>query len=141
VKDAAASGYLLWCLLGLFCLRVVGQLLVVLYKPRWLPPMPEWYSGLVPYRILLPIQAAFIIVMGLAAHGLTSNQGVFAVPSPELGRVVIWSSCAYAATMVVRYAVRMARRPDQRWFGGTIPIIFHLVLAAFLYVFGSFHAR
>ena len=24
-----------------------------------------------------------------------------------------------------------ARRPDQLWTGGTIPIIFHLVLAAF----------
>ena len=41
--------------------------------------------------------------------------------------------------MVVRYAVRMARRPDQRWTGGTIPIIFHVVLAAFQWTFAQYH--
>ena len=29
------------------------------------------------------------------------------------------------AAMVVRYAVRMRRRPGERWFGGAIPIVFH----------------
>jgi hypothetical protein len=42
--------------------------------------------------------------------------------------------------MIVRYGIRMARRPDQRWFGGTIPIIFHSVVAAFQWTFGTFHA-
>ena len=42
--------------------------------------------------------------------------------------------------MAARYAVRMRRRPGQRWFGGAIPIVFHFVLAAYLYVLGSFHA-
>jgi hypothetical protein len=42
--------------------------------------------------------------------------------------------------MAVRYVVRMGRQPDQRWFGGTIPIVFHWVLASFLFVLGSFHA-
>jgi hypothetical protein len=46
----------------------------------------------------------------------------------------------YASAIVLRYALRMTRRPDQRWFGGTIPIVFHLVLASFVYVYGSFHA-
>jgi hypothetical protein len=34
----------------------------------------------------------------------------------------------------------MARRPEQRWFGGTVPIVFHCVLAAFLFVLGSYDA-
>jgi hypothetical protein len=42
--------------------------------------------------------------------------------------------------MAVRYAVRMTRRPEQRWFGGTIPIVFHWVLASVVFVYGSFHA-
>jgi hypothetical protein len=46
----------------------------------------------------------------------------------------------YAGAMVVRYAVRMARRPEERWFGGTIPIVFHLVLASYVLVLGRFHA-
>jgi hypothetical protein len=33
----------------------------------------------------------------------------------------------------------MARRPDQRWLGGTIPIIFHAVVAAFQWTFGTYH--
>jgi hypothetical protein len=41
--------------------------------------------------------------------------------------------------MVVRYVARMARRPDQRWFGGTIPIFFHSVIAAFVWTFARYH--
>jgi hypothetical protein len=41
--------------------------------------------------------------------------------------------------MAIRYVVRMRRRPDQRWFGGTIPIVFHFVLASYLYTLGCFY--
>jgi hypothetical protein len=33
----------------------------------------------------------------------------------------------------------MHRSPDQRWFGKTIPIVFHVVLASYLYALGSFY--
>jgi hypothetical protein len=42
--------------------------------------------------------------------------------------------------MVLRYVLRMSLYPDQRWFGGTIPIFFHYVLASFILVFANFHA-
>ncbi|HEY3176754.1 MAG TPA: hypothetical protein VGK94_13445 [Candidatus Polarisedimenticolia bacterium] len=139
MKDPTVCGYLLWFLLGLFCLRVLGQLLVVLRRPRWLPPMEQWYSGVIPYRILLPIQLVFILVMGLIAHSFTGEHLLVPAPGPGFARGIVWFSYLYAALMLLRYAVRMIRRVDQKWFGGTIPIIFHLVLAAFLYVFGTFH--
>jgi hypothetical protein len=41
--------------------------------------------------------------------------------------------------MVIRYIVRMWRRPAERWCGGTIPIIFHTILAAFQWTFASYH--
>jgi hypothetical protein len=41
--------------------------------------------------------------------------------------------------MIIRCTVRMVRRPDQRWSGGTIPIVFHAVVAAFQWTFGTFH--
>ena len=41
--------------------------------------------------------------------------------------------------MAARYVVRMTRRPEARWFGGAIPIVFHLVLAAFLLTWGLYH--
>ena len=41
--------------------------------------------------------------------------------------------------MMARYAIRMVRKPHARWFGGAIPIVFHLVLAAFLLTWGLYH--
>ena len=39
--------------------------------------------------------------------------------------------------MVARYAITMTLYPERRWLGtGTIPIVFHWVLAAYLYVLG-----
>jgi hypothetical protein len=46
----------------------------------------------------------------------------------------------YWAAMAIRYAVRMTRRPEARWLGGAIPIVFHCVLAAFLLVLGTVNA-
>jgi ABC-type multidrug transport system permease subunit len=39
--------------------------------------------------------------------------------------------------MLVRYAVSMALQPEWRWFGHTIPIVFHCVLATFLMTYGT----
>jgi hypothetical protein len=58
---------------------------------------------------------------------------------PGLGRAALWWSYLYFGAMVVRYVVRMTRRPDQRWLGGTIPIIFHSFVAAFQWLFGMYH--
>jgi hypothetical protein len=132
-------GVVLWLCSVLMLLRVVGQLLVFLRAPRWLPPMAQWQSGLVPYAFLLSTQAAVLVLMFWIAADFTSNAGFWLRPMPVLGRIVLVWSCLYAAAMVVRYAVRMARRPDQRWTGGTIPIIFHVVLAAFQWTFAQYH--
>jgi len=43
-----------------------------------------------------------------------------------------------ALTMVARYVIRMARHPEARWVGRTIPIVFHIVLAGWLFVLGSY---
>ena len=60
-------------------------------------------------------------------------------PLEALGWLLVGFAVVYAGSMAVRYAVRMRRRPEARWFGGTIPIVFHLVLATYLYAFGGFH--
>jgi hypothetical protein len=137
--DAETAAAYLLLFTGLFALRVAGQLVVLLRSPGWLPPMEEW--NLLPYRLLLPIQLVFLAVMGAIVAGLFGGQGVLAEPEPGFGRFLIGVAVVYAASMVVRYAVRMRRRPAARWFGGTIPIVFHLVLAAFLVTWGSYHAQ
>jgi hypothetical protein len=132
-------GHTLWFLLFLFFLRVFGQVLVVFFQPRWLPPMSQWYSGLLPYRYLLPIQTLFLIVMGWMSFDITRGNGFFSIPNPNMGNGVVWFSYVYFGSMVIRYLIRMTKHPDQRWLGGTIPIIFHCVLAVFLFVFGQYH--
>jgi len=116
---------------GLFAVRVVGQIGVAAFRPSWLPPMDEW--NFVPYRVLLPVQLVLLVLMGALVAGS-------AEPGRALARGIVASALVYWAAMGVRYAIRMARRPDQRWLGGAIPIVFHCVLAAFLFVLGASHA-
>ncbi len=123
----------------LFVLRVAGQVFVALRAPAWLPPMREW--NLMPYGLLLPIQLVFVAVLTAIVLGLGSREGPFAERHPTFGGFLIGLGALYACSMVVRYSVRMRRRPSERWFGGAIPIVFHIVLAAFLLTWGSYHVQ
>lgn len=121
----------------LFLGRVVGQLLVVRYRPTWLPPMDQWYSGALAYPWLLLTQVVILAGMAAVIVGLVSGAPWAAGPYPSLGAVLVVVAYVYAGSMAVRYVVRMARRPDQRWLGGCIPIVFHVVLAVWLWVIGG----
>jgi hypothetical protein len=135
---ASFAAPFLWLFSFLFLVRVAGQLVVRLRRPRWLPPTEEW--NLTPYRLLLPTQVVILAVMAWIDLSFSLDRGRPVDPRPELGKGVLAFSVVYAAVMAIRYVVRMSRRPEQRWFGGTIPIVFHQVLAAYLVVFGGFHA-
>jgi hypothetical protein len=137
IDSQFAAGFL-WLFSGLFLLRVGGQLYVRLRGPAWLPPTEDW--NLTPYRVLLPVQVVILGVMAWIDFAFASGEGLPVEPRPGLGEGVLVFSYVYAAVMATRYIVQMIRRPSERWFGGTIPIVFHFVLAAYLYVFGSFHA-
>lgn len=71
---------LLWTLLGLFILRVTGQVLVVFFSVTFLPPMQEWYSGLLPYEYLLPSQIVIIVLMVKICLDFTRGAGPFVTP-------------------------------------------------------------
>ena len=128
----------LWVFTALVVYRVLGQLVVVIWAPKWLPPMEAWQSGLVPYWVLLLAQSFVLFLMVSISIDFTRGHGYWVAPRPWIGAAAFYWSYAYAAGMVVRYAHRMTRYPDQRWFGGTIPIVFHTVVAAFQWTFGSF---
>ena len=121
-------------LLVLFVGRVVGQILAATIAPAWLPPMARWYSGLMPYRYLLPVQIVFIAVMVAMIVGVATGAGVLGTRNAAAGRWIVWASYLYALAMVVRSVRYAAAPPEKR--GVLIPIIFHFVLAAFLYVYG-----
>jgi hypothetical protein len=139
IDDPRRASVLLALFAALFAVRVVGQLVVLTRSPRWLPPMEQW--NLLPYPILLPIQLVLIAAMTLVTTELADGADVLSAAGPEAGYALVGVACAYCAAMVVRYVVRMWRRPDQRWFGGAIPIVFHCVLAAWLFVLGLFLVR
>ena len=139
MTDPHTLSVALWLCSVLMLLRVTGQLVVCLRAPSWLPPMSSWQSGLVPYGFLLSTQAVVLFLMFWIATDFWRSSGVWVQPWPRLGRIVLVWSYMYAGAMAARYVIRMARRPDQRWLGGTIPIIFHCVLAAFQWTFAQYH--
>ena len=47
---------LLWTITIIFLGRILAQIFVGIYSPGYLPKMEMWYSGLLPYPILLTYQ-------------------------------------------------------------------------------------
>lgn len=139
MDDPTAYSLFFWLCTVLLVARVLGQLVVAMAAPRWLPPMEQWQSGLLPYPVLVAGQAIVLVLMTWISVDFTRGAGFWVVPRPRLGLAALWWSYVYFGAMVVRYVIRMARRPDQRWLGGTIPIIFHSIVAAFQWAFGTYH--
>jgi len=125
---------LLWICQGLFILRVIGQVIVVLYSPSWLPPIKEWYSGLIPYPFLLPIQIVLIIFMTKVSWDNTKKAGYFFVTRPKTKKILVVISLVYFLIMFVRFMLSIALIPENRWFKDAIPIIFHWVLATYIFL-------
>ena len=98
--DPRLAGTFLWFSLALFSLRVLGQIVVVLRAPRWLPPMEQW--NLTPYRLLLPTQILFLAVMGWIATDLTRGAGFLARPNSVLGFSLVGVSYVYVGAMGLR---------------------------------------
>lgn len=124
-----------------FFLRVMGQVLVAFFDVRFLPPMAQWTSGLLPYSVLLPIQLLILVVQAQITVHIWRGSGLFAICRPRAGRVLCWFSCVYFAATALRYVLTMGLHPERRWFNGTIPIFFHFVLAAFVLALGWLQVR
>ena len=135
-----AYAFLLGVLSLVFAARVLGQLLVAVFDIRFLPPMDAWYSGLIPYPALLPIQIAILAIQLEISRELWVGAGVVSVSRPRPGRALAWVSLVYFLTMVGRYVITSVTLPGAGRFGDTIPIVFHWVLAAYLWIL-SRHLR
>ena len=98
---------------------------------QWLPPMEAWYSGLMPYPFLLPSQIILIVLMTWICVDFTRRRGPFYAPRRLFAVWWFWLAWLYLAAMVVRFV----------WFGLSIPVVFHWVLAAFTLAVGFSHRR
>jgi hypothetical protein len=134
-------GPLLALLTVLFALRVLGQALVAFIGVAWLPIMEQWFSGLIPYPTLLMIQLLMLILMVKITGEVWRTVGTFSIRRPHWSQFLTRFSAVYAGAMVFRYLSTMIMHPEKRWLGDTIPIIFHFVLAGFIYVLGHYHQR
>ena len=139
MAEPVAYATIMTVLLLFFLARVFGQILAATVAPSWLPPMPRWYSGLMPYRYLLPTQIVFVVVMLALTVSVARESAPLGVAAPATGKLIVGASCHYALGMLVR-AVRYVLAPPERR-GVVIPIMFHFVLAGFLFTYGRYLAR
>ncbi len=124
-------------LAGLFLLRVVGEVLVTFVGIEWLPAAEHWQSGLLPYPVLLASQAVIVGLLVMVIADVWRGHGRLARSRPSLGQVIRVFACLYLASMIARYGLTMALRPEWRWFGHSIPTLFHVVLAMCLLVYSG----
>lgn len=127
---------LLWICTLLFLVRVMGQIGVGIYHPPSLPPWSEWYSGLLPYPLLLLTQLLLLMFMAVVNTDQARGAGCFGAVQLQTGNRLRLFGIVYALAMIFRYAARMTFVPEARWLGGTIPIGFHLVLASWVILLG-----
>ena len=128
----------LWVLTALFCLRVAGQPLAALVAVPGLPPFDAWHSGALPYPALLVAQLAIV------AWLVRTTRAVGAVTvrwRRPVGRWLLASSCLYGGIMAARLVLGVTILRDVPWFARPVPTVFHLVLAAYLGVYGRLHVR
>jgi hypothetical protein len=125
----------------LFSVRVAGQALVYFFGVSWLPAMEHWQSGIIPYPSLLVIQIAMLVGMIKISTDICHGAGYFSKPRPSWSYYLVGFSFLYAAAMALRYILTMIFRPEMRWFGQTIPIFFHFVLAGFILILGRYHSK
>jgi hypothetical protein len=124
----------LWACVALFFARVTGQLEVLLLAPDWLPAMPAWYSGLLPYPVLLPLQIALLMLMSVMAVR-TRMVGRTARPlRRRTTRLLRLAAGVYFAIMALRLALVIRLFGAAFYLHGAIPVAFHWVLALFVLV-------
>jgi hypothetical protein len=127
---------ILWICIALFAARVVGQFEAFIVAPAWLPGMDAWYSGLLPYYLLLPAQIALLMVMAVVAWNRRVRTGRFAAASPRFSRGLRIFAGLYFTLMAVRLGADLFRHGADFWEQGAIPVAFHWVLALFVLVSG-----
>ena len=123
-------------LLALFCFRVLVQLLQLLFPVAYLPPFAAWHSESLPYSVLLLSQLLIVILMTFVCIRFSQGR---VTPNRFLGGVLLVTGTIYLVVMLVRLFIGVFVLPDHHWFGQLLPAGFHLVLAIFMLLVGSFH--
>jgi hypothetical protein len=103
--------------------------------------MDAWYSGLLPYPLLLPVQIAVLMAMAVVAWNRRVRNGCFARANPRAAGALRILAGLYFVVMAVRLGVNVIDNGTDFWREGAIPVAFHWVLALFLLVAGRVPAE
>jgi hypothetical protein len=133
-REGREVALLLWSCIALFAARVIGQFEALVAQPAWLPDMDAWYSGLLPYHLLLPLQIALLMLMSVVAWNRRVRTGRFALARPRLASGLRGLAVIYFLVMALRLALHIHGNGADFWREGAIPVAFHWVLALFLLV-------
>jgi len=125
----------LWLLTGLFAFRVAAQPAALVFD-RLLPSFNSWEGGVLPYPVLLVTQ---VVILGWLARTAWRFRTGKVTPRPRMGRAALVFGGVYFAAMFLRLLLGATVLSDVRWFASPLPAFFHLVLAAYLMVYGYCH--
>jgi len=126
----------LWILLATFVMRVVAQLALAVMNIPFLPPFEAWYSGAIPYPLLLALQ---IVIVGVCTSVAYRFRCQLVRPKRWLGICLLGFGAIYFTLMFVRLGAGLSGLSDVLWFNRPIPSFFHLILAMFVLLVGHFH--
>jgi uncharacterized protein len=125
-------------LLGLFCFRVLAQLLQRYLELPFLPPFAAWHSGALPYGVLLASQVSIIAFYAWILSRIKTNR---TQASRRQGWIFFLIGLIYLFVMVMRLAIGLTGLSEHSWFRGYLPTLFHFVLSGYLIVVGHFHIQ
>jgi len=125
-------------LLGLFCFRVLAQLLQRYLELPFLPPFDAWQSGAVPYGILLTSQILIVVFYAWILLRIMTRR---IQPNRRQGWIFFITGLIYFLAMVLRLAIGLTGLSEHHWFRSYLPILFHFVLSSYLIIVGNFHIQ
>ena len=128
----------LWVLTGLFFMRIVGQPLAAVAGVPGLPAFDAWQGSALPYPILLISQLGIVAWQCRTTWAVGAGTVRWRRP---LGRWLLVASCLYGAIMAARLVLGATVLRDGTWSARPVPTVFHLVLAAYLGIYGHLHLR
>ena len=132
--DARTLKFLIVLLL-LFSFRVAAQFIQLVTDVPLLPSFDAWHSASIPYVVLLGSQC-LIIFLALMVIVKIFKQSYRANHSRSIG--LLWVGRLYFLFMAARFVLSITIMQSHTWFGATLPAVFHMVLALFLIVLGTY---
>ncbi len=129
--------YLPWmlALTALFVLRVLAQAVQWAGPVPFLPSFDSWQGSGLPYPALLASQ---VVIIALLARALVVVRSRSIRPASWKHRACFLLGGAYFAAMAFRLLAGLTFFSDVEWFAQSLPALFHLVLAAFVLLFGHY---